>query len=182
MPASHQSLAIFLQTSREETFPGVSPVITAHTSRGSSLAVWEQQEGTAACCNPAAGPGLLTVTKWALWRLKPSEYRAKGWLLHAALDGNEASHTRTNTHSILPRRTRANTQSTNMHAHWYKSCIHHGCKTSEHTNNNTHTSPQLVSMTIATKSHWVHCSVKKKCSSEFRSLASCGANDLNSQF
>lgn len=62
---------------REKTFPGVPPVITAHTSRGSSLAVWEQQEGDAACCNPAAGPGLLTVTKWALWRLKPWEYRGQ---------------------------------------------------------------------------------------------------------
>lgn len=41
----------------------------------SPLAGWEQQEGAAAYCTPAAGPGLLTVTKCALWRLKPWEYR-----------------------------------------------------------------------------------------------------------
>lgn len=98
--------------------------------RSSSLAVWEQQEEVTAYCNPAAGPGLATVKKWALWRLKPWEYwdqrmtviRCTGWkwgCLH------------TLTTSIGPWRTCSNTPSIDMHAHWHKSCIHHGWITSE---------------------------------------------------
>lgn len=127
------------QTWRVKPFPRIS-LAGAGATRGDLR--WLASQLQAPSCFP--------VTKWALWRRKPWWCRgAKGWLLHAELDENEASHI--NTHTTP---TMKNT-SANMPAHRTK-ILHSPWRQQQHTN------PQLASMTLATQSHWVQFNVKKK--------------------
>lgn len=99
--------------------------------------MWEQLEGTAADCIPAAGSGLFHCDKVSFVEAKAS--RVKGpkddcytlnWMEMRFL-------THINTHSILPSRTRTNTLSAK------RACTPVTnpafiVATLEHTNNNTH--------------------------------------------
>lgn len=145
--------------------------------------MWEQLEGTAADCIPAAGSGLFHCDKVSFVEAKAS--RVKGpkddcytlnWMEMRFL-------THIDTHSILPSRTRTNTLSAKRACTPVTNPAFIVAAKHWSTQTTTHINQQLVRMTIATQSHWVYLNVEKKRSSfEFRSLASCSANVLNSQF